>query len=298
MSTERDFDRIAEAWLAEGPSELADRVLDAALDEVHLTHQRRRPLVPRRTPTLSIPLRLAAGIAIIAIVGYAGLTFLKGPGIGSTPPPTPTSMPTASPALTPAPAATLAPIDTTGWTTYTSSRYGFTLSLPPGWTSEPGDHDWTWQDDATNWLSTGADRFQAPGRAILVSAWTVPMEPGQIIESWSDVEAWARTYCERTANTGCTTIHDRVVPMCIEKRDCHPALLVPFKDDVQAFGTGGVLPEGMLVIAVWWGESAVATAPYGGSQRLLEGFLSTLNVWPPEFPEAQDAAATFVVTGQ
>jgi hypothetical protein len=56
MSTNRNFDRIAEAWLAEGPSELADRVLDAALDEVHLTSQRRRMAVPWRTPQMPMPL--------------------------------------------------------------------------------------------------------------------------------------------------------------------------------------------------------------------------------------------------
>lgn len=103
MSTNRDFDRIASAWLTEGPSELADRVLDAALDEVHLTHQRRRLPVPWRTPTLNTPLRLAAGIAIIAVVGYAGLTFLNpriGPGAGPSPTPTAAPVPTPTPVPT------------------------------------------------------------------------------------------------------------------------------------------------------------------------------------------------------
>jgi hypothetical protein len=40
MNGHRDLDRIVGAWLTEGPAELADRVLDAALDEIHLTHQR------------------------------------------------------------------------------------------------------------------------------------------------------------------------------------------------------------------------------------------------------------------
>ncbi|MEA2673857.1 MAG: hypothetical protein QOI92_1049 [Chloroflexota bacterium] len=31
MTTNSDFDRHASAWLADGPTELSDRVLDAAL---------------------------------------------------------------------------------------------------------------------------------------------------------------------------------------------------------------------------------------------------------------------------
>ena len=68
MSTNRDFERIAAAWVAEGPAELADRVLDAALDEVHLTHQRHRLSVPWRTSAMSMPIRLAAGIAVLLSV--------------------------------------------------------------------------------------------------------------------------------------------------------------------------------------------------------------------------------------
>ena len=41
MTTDRDFDRIAMAWLADGPDELSDRVLDTVVDQIHLTRQRR-----------------------------------------------------------------------------------------------------------------------------------------------------------------------------------------------------------------------------------------------------------------
>jgi hypothetical protein len=39
--TGHEFDRIAERWLRDGPTEAPDRGLQAALDEVHLTRQRR-----------------------------------------------------------------------------------------------------------------------------------------------------------------------------------------------------------------------------------------------------------------
>jgi len=67
MTTDRDFGRIAEAWLVEGPTQLADRVLAAALDEVHLTHQRRRPPVPWRFTLMPLSVRLV-GAALIGVV--------------------------------------------------------------------------------------------------------------------------------------------------------------------------------------------------------------------------------------
>ena len=39
--TENDFDRTARAWLEDGPTVMSDRALHAALDEIHVTRQRR-----------------------------------------------------------------------------------------------------------------------------------------------------------------------------------------------------------------------------------------------------------------
>ena len=61
-----------------------------------------------------------------------------------------------------------------------------------------------------------------------------------------------------------------------------------FADDVQAFFPD-VDGAPMNVVAVWYGESSPAVAEYGGSQKLLEAFLSTMNVWPARV----DAAASF-----
>ena len=47
MSTERDVTRIVRSWLEEGATALPDRVLDAVLDQVPATSQR-RPLWPAR----------------------------------------------------------------------------------------------------------------------------------------------------------------------------------------------------------------------------------------------------------
>src|SRR6187397_2496383 len=103
MNTNADFERNAAAWLADGPTELADRVLDAALREVHLTQQRRAVRVPWRFSLMTNTMRAAAGIAIIAVLGVGAYIFLgRGPNIGNT-------GPTASPSLAPTSLSSPAP---------------------------------------------------------------------------------------------------------------------------------------------------------------------------------------------
>lgn len=300
MNTQRDPDAVLAAWLDDGPTDLPSSTRRAISTAVRATPQARAGLgLPVRRPLMSRLQALAAAAVLAAAgVGLSAIVMPRAPGgVGGSAVSKPTPSPSPTPSVASASPAPASSIDTSGWTPYVSARYGFTIGVPPNWTASPADHDWTWESDAPDWQSSGADRFRAPNDTILVSAWTVPLPPAQSFDGWAYVEAWAQDYCERTHNTDCATIHDRVVPMCIEKRDCHPALVIPFRDDVQAFGTGGVLPEGMLVVAVWRGESDPSTAPYGGSHRLLDGFLSTLGIMHPVYPESQDAAASFAATG-
>jgi hypothetical protein len=95
------------------------------------------------------------------------------------------------------------------------------------------------------------------------------------------VAAWAEEYCEQADLTPCTGIKDRAVPLCIEKWDCHPALLVPFKEGTAAFVSGGIFQEAR-VFAVWRAESDPALAQYGGARKLLEAYLLTVGVCPLE----------------
>jgi hypothetical protein len=136
MSAERDIDRITAAYLADGPAELSDRVLEAALDEIHLTHQRRRPTTPWRNHPMSMTLRVAAVVAAIAVGGVALYSaFGRGPSIGATvtPPPSILASPapsaaspvpsTASPAASPSLAAgVLAPLGYAGAGTIAFTR--------------------------------------------------------------------------------------------------------------------------------------------------------------------------------
>ena len=125
MSTDElrptDFDRLAAAWLADGPTELADRVLDDALREVHRTHQRRRLVVPWRTFTVNRYLAAAAAVVVLLVAGFAFVG--RGPATtGSSPNPSPSSIPTSAPS--PAGSVALKVI---------TSNAGYTIAVPTSW---------------------------------------------------------------------------------------------------------------------------------------------------------------------
>ena len=164
------------------------------------------------------------------------------------------------------------------WETYESERYGFTIGHPGDWDVVPATRDWTFDADGRDgMISPAQEAFGYPGGSsgIRVSAWSVPRALAE-----GDLEAWVQAYCERTGNKPCTGIADRAVPICLESPDCHPGVLVPFDDAVQAFLTLDDMGAPVTVVAVWWGESAQATAPYGGSRKLLEAFLKTMDSRP------------------
>ena len=189
------------------------------------------------------------------------------------------------------------------WTTYTSDRYDFTIGRPADWSDDRSDHVWTFEADGKDPVSTGYESFVNPEGHVRVSAWTVPRDPAEgemwantSVESWRNVEPWVKAYCERTGNTPCTGIHERAVPLCLEKRDCHPGLLVAFQDDIEAFFTNGGEGAPMTIVAVWRGPTDPNTAQYGGSRALLEAFLSTMGVQPAEaspFAESRADAASY-----
>lgn len=136
MSIERDTTRIVRSWLGEGVTALPDRVLDAVLDELPTTRQRRALRWPART-LLHRDRAVAYGVAAAAavIVALLGIGFLSpgGPSVGgpgATPTPTATASPVALPAFGTLEAGTYAIDD------YLPFR--ITFDAPDGWSSCPG----------------------------------------------------------------------------------------------------------------------------------------------------------------
>ena len=91
-----DFERTARLWLDDGPTELSDRALRSALDEIHVTRQRRSWWPARRFRELNTPIRVAIAAAAVAVVALVGINLLpKSGGVGG-----PASSPTSSPSPT------------------------------------------------------------------------------------------------------------------------------------------------------------------------------------------------------
>ena len=298
MNVKRDPDAILATWLEEGPTRLPDATRRAIAVSTATTHQARRPVWSSwRYPFVNTYAKLAVTAVVVVVVGAAGLALLGpgmsglggkvGPGPSRSPSPAPTSTPGATPtqALTDTsnwvPSESLGP----GWTPFHSNQYGYDMGYLTGWTAKPAIQPWTYAADAKNWGSVLAqDEFLSPDMIVRVSAWTVPTE-GATLGDRSQLGTWIATYCERSGFTPCTGIPARAVPLCLERRDCHPGMLVRFNEATLAFFTGGIAPEGKVVVAaVWRRESDPMVAPFGGAQHLLEAFLSTMSVWPESVP--------------
>jgi len=109
VSTDRDVTRIVRSWLEEGATALPDRVLDAVLDQLPATSQRRARWPARRLNEMNSALKLALAAAAVVVVAVVGINLAPRSGdVGGTgQSPTPTQTP--SPTLTPTSTSTSAP---------------------------------------------------------------------------------------------------------------------------------------------------------------------------------------------
>jgi hypothetical protein len=161
MSTRPDFDRHAAAWLADGPTELADRVLDAALREAHRTPQQ-RPMAPRwRFPKMDRLGRLAAvGVAgsVVIAVALSMLGARLGPGSIS------------SAAVQPSPSQTPPPGSSIAIVTFTSPEYGYAVTIPATWKPTLATKTWPGGDGIESRNEPYLDLFSLEGSPIEAAA--------------------------------------------------------------------------------------------------------------------------------
>ncbi len=131
MQTDREVTRIVRSWLEEGATALPDRVLDAVLDQVPATSQRRSWWPSWRFTDMNNVLKLAMGAAAVLVVALVGYSFLpRSGGVGApdqTPSPSPS--PSFEAALGPLAPGTYIVDDPT------LTTVPFTLTVPSGWTA-------------------------------------------------------------------------------------------------------------------------------------------------------------------
>ncbi len=96
MSTDRETTRVVRSWLDDGVTKLPDRVLDAVLDQVPSTPQRRSGWSAWRSYRMTTYIRLAAAVAAVALVAFVGYQLLpRSGGVGGQP----TVAPSPTPSL-------------------------------------------------------------------------------------------------------------------------------------------------------------------------------------------------------
>jgi hypothetical protein len=148
MTTPRDPDRLIRAFLAEGPTDLADRTYDAVRSDIERTRQR-VAIGPWREPRMNNITRIAiaaAAVLVVAVVGYnllPGISGSGGPSVTPSPSPTLAPTPAPTPALTPEPTpspteAAFPPDGPLAPGTHTAILEGVRVSFTipgPGWTA-------------------------------------------------------------------------------------------------------------------------------------------------------------------
>jgi hypothetical protein len=100
MSSDRDTTRIVRSWLVDGATALPDRVLDAVLDQLPATHQRRAIWWPaRRIPLMNTAAKFGLAAAVVVVAALLGYSYFVAPNVGGpglddlSPAPTPTPAP-------------------------------------------------------------------------------------------------------------------------------------------------------------------------------------------------------------
>jgi hypothetical protein len=138
--SERTFEHAVREWLDAGSDRTPSDAIGAVLLAVKTTPQERDLRIPRRFTLMASSMRLAAGVALAAIVGVAALALLnQTSGVATPSTPTPQPSPTSG-VMSPAPSRTTGP--TAPPSTFTSSRYGYSIDLPAGWTGYPAFLAW------------------------------------------------------------------------------------------------------------------------------------------------------------
>ena len=298
MNSRVDTERILDVFLAPEADRLPDRVIEATLDELARTRQRRAPRVPWRFPIMPALSRSTgiAAVVLVAVVGVGGLIYLNstsGNASGGT-------AATPTPTIAPSPAPSEVAPGITGWKDYRSTFYSFQLRYPSDWTVYSAAtrawkaSDGTANSDAWPYADVFANPERVDGGSIGVFVWEMPAGEGTQAESVEGLKAWAKTFCTdsgalRDVNgASCDTFTKGTVPMCLDAGGdpCRAAIIVPTDDGVYAFfenWTSAVLSRTRIrVVSVGRPDDFSASARYGGSAQLLKSILTSMDVTTPQ----------------
>ena len=277
------FDRAVRDWLEDGSDRTPRSAIDGVLLAVKTTPQERDLRIPWRFTRMTTTMRLAAGIALVAVLGVGFVQFLgPGSGVGSraTPSPSPTIAPTLPPGIT-------------GWSTYTSKVYGYTLSYPSDWSVHaPATHKWQTNEPTVDNAWPWADVFVSPegsgDETIGMWTWQIPAPTGSDLGSWEGLKALVLDVCDAPGFFAPGSLDSCVpaptpTPMCLGLQECQPAIVVVTGVEQVPWAFFGD-PETGIVTVFQMGrpDNFAPAARYGGTIALLKAILAKVDVRPPQ----------------
>jgi hypothetical protein len=295
MNGRIDAERILDAFLAPEADRLNDRVIDAALADIARTPQRRALRVPWRFPFMPALTRATgiAAVALVAVVGVGGVIYLSsnsgGSGSRSTPAPTTAAV---APTTVASPEASFVAPGITGWKTYTSAVYGYTISYPEDWSvAERATQKWQLgePEDApsSDVFFNNAPEGVRDDSMVFVTL-QFPGPAGADLSSWDGLLAALTEMCAKPAEFYFSTDHcpsgsvgQASTLMCLGSTGCQPVAFVHHNDLPRALfgdpetGTFTYILVGRL-------DDFPGAARYGGTVMLLKSILSQLGIREPQ----------------
>jgi hypothetical protein len=136
--SEPDATRIVRLWLEEGVTALPDHVLDAVIDQLPATSQRRSSWLVRRSPTMNKFVAFGLAAAAVVVAAFLGYWLLIEPNVGG-PPPAPSPSPSVEPSATPDPGPTSfdthpgGALDPGAYVLNGVEPFQITFTVPDGW---------------------------------------------------------------------------------------------------------------------------------------------------------------------
>jgi hypothetical protein len=163
MTSRSDIEHVLDRYLAEGAEQVPDRVIDAALDQIEHSKQRRALRAPWRSQEMPSFFKIAlAGAAVVAVLVVGGMFLTRAPTPSVAGPAAGTPSPIASTeASATAPPESAAPSTTLRMTErFDSKLYGYSIGHPADWTPRPAadlwyPEDWDRTDEPFDFVSLG-----------------------------------------------------------------------------------------------------------------------------------------------
>ena len=267
---ENEFDRTARAWLDDGPTQMADRAVLSALEEIHTTRQHRAVWPAWRATPVSMFARVAVAAVFVVAVGLvAGNVVPRLPGglsVGGQPTPSSTPVPTPSPSPSTSPAQV---IDFPSLsTTFISPTYGFSFKHLDRGRLRPASERW---DPATeppleapfdSFIGRDIEGFDVVETGLEATFGGASME----IADEASIEDWIDKYLSAG---GC------YVPRSLQAEIIIDGQSGRISDECPDKVVATVVADGRLYLFALWPDRADARA-------LFDAFAATIDLRPED----------------